>query len=92
MKGDQEGLLVKVQPSCRTPAFWRCQCCAWDDHQKEQELCQGEEPRGQAVCAADRRVGEVTQTPWRSPGDHEEMTLDIELFTLLECGFALFTF
>jgi hypothetical protein len=44
------------------------------------------EPRGQAVCAAEGRAGEMTQSLWRSP-KYYECILDI---TWLE--FALLCF
>lgn len=40
------------------------------------------------MCAAERRAGEVTQAPWRSPENHGCILDNWVLFILLECDFC----
>lgn len=49
------------------------------------------QPRRQTVCAAEGRAREVTQAPWRNPGDHE-WTPDLGHWMIYTTGigFALF--
>jgi hypothetical protein len=85
MKGDEERLLVKVQPRCsRRPQHFG-DASTMGCPPRTATAVAGRrplEPRGQAVCAAEGRAIEVTQAPWRSPEDRESRTLDVELFTV----------
>lgn len=74
MKGDEERLLVKVQPRCsRRPQHFG-DASTMGCPPRTATAVAGRrplEPRGQAVCAAEGRAIEVTQAPWRSPEDGE---------------------
>lgn len=82
LKRAQERLLVKVQPSCskEPPAVLRCQCQG--TIKKNSSSNRARRSLEDKLCVLWRAELEVTQAS-------RPRRLDIELFTLLESGFAL---